>query len=578
MSKLRLLGFTWSVLLGLLLVASVGCGGDDDGDGAAGGDAAANPTAVPATTSGDATGDAMGDSMGEPVVSRVIISNPGPSVESNNVQKDLNPPAGMQLKPIYESLVGYNADTAELEPQLAKSWNFEPDGFSFHFVLQEGVKFHGDNGEFSAKDVVYSHSQHAREDATHTHSRQYRAGEIEVIGDHEVVLRLPGPNAELLRLMSELNMSSLDISSADDAASIGEVTLLNRPPAGTGVYQFVSRAQGENVIFERVPYEHWRLEADFPELEFRWVSEASTRIASLIAGEVHITQLPQDQTEEALNAGMALSVGTVDAQRVFLGFQGVYVDSETACGYKYCDTPFLDLKVRKAMNKALDKTAINAAFFADKGKLMYMNHMSPSNPYNNPDWERNFASEYGFDPAAARALLAEAGYNENNPLEFDVHVTTSAQFTQSADVLEAAAGYWNDIGIKTNLLSIDPAISRATNRELGFQRQVNFHGTPDFDIQGWRVRQSSVPPRGNNIEHLELEPIVTRLRGTVIPDEQNQILRELSDAAYPLHVWMPLFWVPAELVYDPRVVESYVYPGSPPGLYSHFHRIKAVKK
>lgn len=578
MAKLRAFGLSWSVLLGMLLIASVACGGDDNGDGASGGDAAAAPTAEPAMTSGDAMGDAMGDSMGEPVVSRVIISNPGPSVESNNVQKDLNPPAGVQLKPTYESLVGYNPDTAELEPQLARSWSFEPDGFSFRFMLQEGVRFHGDNGDFTARDVVYSHSQHAREDATHSHARHYARGEMETVSDYEVVFRLSAPNAEMLRLISELNMSSLDISSAVDAEKIGEITLLTRPPAGTGVYQFVSRAQGENVIFERVPYEHWRLEADFPELEFRWVSEASTRIASLIAGEVHITQLPQDQTEEALNAGMALSVGTVDAQRVFLGYQGVYVDGESACGYKYCDAPFLDLNVRKAMNKALDKSAINAAFFANKGKLMYMNHMSPNNPYNNPDWERNFAAEYGYDPDAARALLAEAGYNENNPLEFDVHVTTSAQFTQSADVLEAAAGYWNDIGIKTNLLSIDPVVSRATNRELGYQRMVNFHGTPDFDIQGWRVRQSSVTPRGNNIEHQDTEPIVARLRATVVPDEQNQILRELSDVAYPLHLWMALFWVPAELVYDPEVVESYAFPGSPPGLYSHFHRIKAVKK
>ena len=64
----------------------------------------------------------------------------------------------------------------------------------------------------------------------------------------------------------------------------------------------------------------------------------------------------------------------------------------------------------------------------------------------------------------------------------------------------------------------------------------------------------------------------------MIPDEQNKILRELSDVAYPLHVWMPLFWVPAELVYNPEVVSSYVFPGSPPGLFSHFDRIKAVKK
>ncbi len=292
--------------------------------------------------------------------------------------------------------------------------------------------------------------------------------------------------------MSELNMSSMDISSADSAAKIGEITLLTPPPASTGVYQFVSRAQGENVVFERVPYDHWRLTADFPEMEFRWVQEASTRLASLIAGESHITQLPQDQTEQAATAGMALSVGTVDAQRVFLGFQGVYVDAESACGYKYCDTPWLDINVRKAMSKALDKPAMNQAFFANKGKIMYMNHMAPNNPYNNPEWERNYPEEYGFDPDAGRALLSESGYNVNNPLEIDVYVRTLQQFTQSADVMEAAAAYWNDIGIKTNLRTIDSAANRAANRALEYTNMANFHGTPDFDIQGWRVRQSSV--------------------------------------------------------------------------------------
>ena len=574
MGRPRLFGLIWMVLLALLLVASAACGGDDDGDS---GDAAAAPTAVPEVSSAD-TGDAMGDAMGEPVVTRVIITNPSPSRESNNVQKDLGPPSGMQLKPIYESLVGYNPDTAQLEAQLAKSWSFEPDGFSFRFFLQDGVPMHGDNGDFTAQDVVYSHSQHVREDATHPHSRHYAKGEMEVVNDYEVVFRLSAPNAEMLRLISELNMSSLDISSGVDAAKIGEITLLTPPPAGTGVYQFLSREQGVNIIFERVPYEHWRVSADFPEMEFRWVQEASTRLAGLIAGETHLTQLPVDQSEQAVAAGMALTQGTIDAQRVFLGFQGVYVDADSPCGYKFCDTPFLELKVRKAMSKALDKPTLNTAFFANKGRLMYMNHLSPSHPLNNPDWETNFPSEYGYDPEVAKLLLSEAGYNAANPLEIDVYVATLQQFTQSGDVMEAAAAYFNDVGIKTNLLATDTATNRAANRALEYSRQVNFHGTPDFDIQGWRVRQSSVTPRGSGIEHLDTEPIVARLRATIEPSAQDAILRELSDVAYKLHVWMPLFWVPAELVYNPEIISSYEFPGSPPGLYSHFHRIKAVKK
>ena len=93
------------------------------------------------------------------------------------------------------------------------------------------------------------------------------------MSDYEVVYRLSAPNAEMLRLISELNMSSMDISSAVDFAKIGEPTLVTRPPAGTGVYQFLERAQGQFILFERVPYQHWRVSADFPEMEFRWVQK-----------------------------------------------------------------------------------------------------------------------------------------------------------------------------------------------------------------------------------------------------------------------------------------------------------------
>jgi ABC-type transport system substrate-binding protein len=559
-----------SAMLAVFTVMAVGCnGGDDEDDGVVAQPAATVAVAAPT--------QAPAASM-EPVVNRVIITNPAPNVEANNAQKDLNPPAGVQLKPTYESLIGYDAVTGELTPQLAKSWSIEPDGFSIRFQLQEGVRFHGDNGEFTAKDIVLSHSQHIREDATHSHRRVYAAGTVEVVSDYEAVLRMKGANAEILRLISELNMSSMDISSAVDFAKIGEPTLVTRAPAGTGVFQYVSREQGVNVLFERVPYKHWRVEADFPEMEFRWISEASTRLAGLLTGETHITQLPEDQMLEASNAGMVVSQGSIDAQRVFIGWKGVYQDDSTACGYKFCDTPFLDVKVRKAMNKALNRAELNTAFFGGKGKPMYMNHLSPNGSYNNPAWEANFASEYGYDPAAARALLAEAGYDAANPLEIGVEVTVLQQFTQSGDVMESAAAYWSDIGIKANLLTIDSATLRAQTRALEYSDHVIFHGTPDFDMQGWRVRNSSLTPRGSGIELYETDEVLARIRGTLITSEQNDLLRELGDVAYPLHTAMFMFWVPAELVYNPDFVASYDFPGSPPGIYSHFERIKAVMK
>ena len=531
---------------------------------------------------------------GEALIQRLVVANPAPGTESNNPGRDLGPLSTFQVRPMYENLIGFDADVGALVPQLATSWSVEPDGISVRFLLRKGVNFHGDYGEFTSRDVVYTHAQITQEESTHPHRRRLILAKVEEPNDYEVVFRHSRANAEFMRMISE-QVGSIQIQShkaagvnkSDPADTLGnQAQLTGVPLAGTNAYQFVSRTQGQGMLFERVPFEHWRSSLDFQELEFKWVAEASTRMAALLTDEVHLTQLAEDQKPQAAARGMVVANGKHGAQRVFVGFKGVFLDrnygtyeaQNTSCGYAHCDSPFLDVRVRKAMNKAIDRNILNEAYFGNKGQIMVMNHHRPGAAYHNPAWDQNFESEYGFDPAASRALLAEAGFGPDNPLEIEVEISTHAQFSQSADVLESLAGYWQDVGIKANLDVTDPAARRAATRAFEYNNHVGFGATFSFDIQGWRVYNSHVVPRGGALELQETRDLIDTIQSTMDLNEQTSLMRELGDLAYPLHMGIFLYWIPAELVFNPKYVESYNFPGNISDLWTHYELIKAVRQ
>ena len=169
---------------------------------------------------------------------------------------------------------------------------------------------------------------------------------------------------------------------------------------------------------------------------------------------------------EAVNQGFTVVRGNVTALRAFAQFRGQYEleASATSSGYMDTGSPFLDVRVRQALNQAINRDEVNQAFFGGKGDLMFVNHLNPGRIGWNPRWEQEFQSKYGFDTAAATALLAEAGYNSSNPLEIDVNVAPLSRYASADDIMETLAAYWRDIGVKVNQYTQDTAIRRASFR------------------------------------------------------------------------------------------------------------------
>ena len=90
--------------------------------------------------------------MAAPKVQRLIIALEPPERETNEM-RHLGPTTSWPMRPMYEYLLGHEATSGKLIPQLATDWKLEPDGATFRLKLRSGVPFQGGNGTFSAADV-----------------------------------------------------------------------------------------------------------------------------------------------------------------------------------------------------------------------------------------------------------------------------------------------------------------------------------------------------------------------------------------------------------------------------------------
>ena len=590
--------------LSAALLTMAACGGSDDASGA--------PDPVEPTT-GQTTAPAPVDT---PIAAVVAAPESAPVAEptkapdtamvktdpktkrlvfgTNMSQETTSPPLGgggiagfISLRPMYEFLVDITADKGQFVPMLATEWSIE-GGDKIRYKLREGVPFHKSKGEFTAQDVVHTWEQVTREDAEHGNTTLFRSStdHIEIVNDHEILWHLTKPEAELFWIISQMSAGGLEIQSKDHFDELAGGDPNFRPSfdgeaiAGTGPYQFQSRSQAQNIRFERVPYDHWQLRADFPEFEWRIINENSTRLAALLAKEIHIASLPEDLKRQAATAGMRNIAGKVKGLRTFMSFNCCYMvdgDRSAEGKYLYPDSRLLDGRVRQALNKAVDKDALNEAFFDGKAFPMYHTHLNENTLGWDPSWETRFPAEYGYDPAAARTLLREAGYSSNNPLEITTYSEEVSAYAGAADVVDIIVSYWSDVGVKVTLEQYDPTRFRSAERGFEVYNDIDIVGTSSYPFVAQRIYNWAYRATSNNFTSTEINVLGTKVRGILDLEEQARAWKEWGEAVYNSHSNLNLFWLPAEATVNPDVVEDWVFSSNVTGTWTHIPYIKGVK-
>ena len=523
------------------------------------------------------------DGPAGPKVDRLVMITTPPASITLEVRNAAEPNS-WPLRPMYDYLVGINNKTSKLEPGLLESWSWEANGKALRAKLRKGVQFHGDFGEVKAADVKFGWERMAKgnPDSIHGQLAFWRTIEdIEVVNDYELLFKHKNVDGNFVVGLSE-QQGGIEVQSKAHFEKLGgPATFLTGPLAGSGPYQHIGSNESGFIRFQRVGWKHWRATPDFPEFEFRYAAESSTRMAALLAGEVHMANLPQDLLQQAEKSGMKVLRGQFPGTRVYSALRGgMFKDvTDASQGKLYPESPLNDAKVRRAFNKAINKDELNKAFFAGKGEPMLVNHMHPSRSGWNPEWERKYKDAYGYDPAAARALLAEAGYSAAKPLKTNIIIQPLPGVGPGGDLSEALANYLRQVGIQVDLLQIDSTQYTTVNRQRGWDNHIVPSASGSNIWSGWTIWNSSlvVPATATAYADANVERLLRELAGTLDEKKRDELWRQLGDTAFDAHMNINLFWLPVETVVNPKFVGEWVFPGDITGGYTHVWEIKAAK-
>lgn len=393
------------------------------GIGAAGLLAACAPSQAPAssTTGAGTQGTAPTESV--PQILRYGNANPPVTLDPNGSSV-----TSSYFYAIYDALT-YIDSEAKVQPGLAESW--KPVGENvWEFKLRK-TKW-SDGSDATADDVKWTYDyiiNPANKSARA--SRLANVKEVKVVDPLTVQIVTDGPDpimpkrAFFILILPKTYIEKIGVSE------------FGLKPIGTGGFKIKEYKQGERVVF--VPNElSWRK----PKLSELWLyemPEAATRVAALRSGAVDAIDGVDRESAEQLKSDPALSVVVADGA-------GSY-----SCDIEYFKEPYTDVRIRQAINYAIDQEAILKNLLKGYGKVMD-GQFVPRNVFGyNPNLK-----PYGYDPKKAKELITAAGFPNgfNTTIEFN---TTSPEPKAMA---LAMFQYFADIGIKAELKPVEIAVWR----------------------------------------------------------------------------------------------------------------------
>lgn len=284
------------------------------------------------------------------------------------------------LNQIYDTLLYYSPDgTKDPEPRIAESYEISDDGLDYTFHLRDDVTFH-DGTPVTADDVVFSIELYKASE--YQGSQISMLSSVEATDEHTVVCHLDAPYSPFLQgICSPMIASKAYYESSED-------DFVNNP-IGTGPYKFVSRAKGSNIKLE-ANEDYYRGAPEIKEVTFEVIPDSSTKAIALQTGEVNFAEI-DSATKPQLEANPAITIAEVPTS----AFSYIAMNTEKE--------PFNDVKVRQAINYAIDRDNLVAVCY--DGEAEVNSNICAKERFGYSDDQ----FQYTYDPEKAKELLAEVG-------------------------------------------------------------------------------------------------------------------------------------------------------------------------
>jgi peptide/nickel transport system substrate-binding protein len=426
------------------------------------------------------------------------------------------------LKPLWENLLNRDAK-GNLIPMLAERWEVLDGGRTWKFHLRKGVRFHN-GSEVTAEDVKFSFASIAREGSANSLAPEFRQiKSMEIEGPYTISLRFEKPFVTFgNRVTHGLFASVAYIQSKKYIDTAGEDGA-ERQPVGTGPWKLAEHVRGDRIVYEAVE-NHWRAVPHFKRLVFLKVPEPATRMAMLRAGGADVIEIGGEYVEELTKVGMrTITMPNVAAVWVILG--GQWPTKPTYDPKVPWALPDAERarKVRLALNLAVDKKAIFQRVLGGLGTPVGTVNYYPTDPWIS----EALLKPLPYDPARAKALLAEAGYP--NGFEVTMNLTAWPGRGYLPDVGEAVATYWEKVGLKVKRRPVDRAVFSADFRARSYAGVALAYAGPIIAPEPWELFARIAQTKSAVhllVEHPKLDALIERLGSEPSAAVRTRIMRE----------------------------------------------------
>ncbi|HVV94385.1 MAG TPA: ABC transporter substrate-binding protein, partial [Hyphomicrobiales bacterium] len=291
------------------------------------------------------------------------------------------------LYAVFDALIDYDPPTLNLKPGLAKAWRFT-DPKTLVLDLVDGVEFH-DGTPFDAAAAKFNIDRYLTDPRSNVKSDLNTVAGCDVTGKSQITIRLNRPNSGMPAILT--NRCGLMVSPASvKAAKGGNV---DRNPVGAGPFKFVSWQDNDKITLTKNT-NYWKSGLPYLSgLELHIISELNTVARTVIAGQAEVA-LNVAVTQKLVADKVPSVVSVVDPSLTFFG-----------AFLNYGQGPLTDVRIRQAMNWAIDRDVINQIINHGLGE-------TTSAILSRSFWacDPKTAGHYTHDPERAKKLLADAGH------------------------------------------------------------------------------------------------------------------------------------------------------------------------
>lgn len=417
---------------------------------------------------------------------------------------------------IFDPLVWRNKDTNELEPYLAEEYSFIGKN-TWRFKIREGVKFH--NGKLlTAHSVKFSMERRLDEKLASPHRKTFLdIAEINVVDQQTIDFVCKNPFPMLPAYFPIFNI----MEEGHYTDNPKEHHALN--PLGSGPFRLVEFKPDDILRVERND-DYWGRVPPIKKVEAPVITEDATRVAALLAGDLHISPRPTIEDFGRINDSGVAKVDAKIGNRIVL------------CAFNYAMEPFNNKKVRQAFNYAVNQEEINEVYLKGMGELMASALPSTVLGYNPA------LKPYPYDPAMAKALLKEAGY----PNGFKTRIETVPPWMiAGTEVTEAIINYLREVGIDAEMQVYDAGTmaGRITSRKSGPMYMLSWGGNSTFDADSYMQALLGQGAWSCN-DMPEVDELVAQGRATAIQEERIAIYQKAGEIIHDEAPWIFLHLQP----------------------------------